>query len=405
MWIANLDNLGAGDRPAAAGLAHRPRRPADGRGGDAGGRCRRHPGALERPAGRARGLSPAGRLRPHGGGRLQHQHAAGRRSGAGRSGHAVDLLPVLKAGRRAAGGAVRAAGRRAHIGARDAVPARCPGRARSHASCRSRTTPSWMPGGTRSPRVLRTSWGTLQTVRDSRVAGRRAIVGGCRAIDLVAPPGCCLCLASGGPLCGPCLRSLPLLGGPLCERCGMPTARGCVECRSCRGVRLGFASARSGAGLSRAARAIWCTPSRTAPSAGWRSPRPAWWRSPYRRRRPRLVTWVPADRWRLIQRGYHPPRAARASAGDPLVGGSTAAAGGGRPPTPAARAGLGRTAGRTCATPSVRPARRRLRWCWSTTCTPPARPCRRPPARCARRAPGRCTRSPWPARCPEVVPE
>lgn len=127
-----------------------------------------------------------------------------------------------------------------------------------------------------------------------------------RAIDLVAPPGCCLCLASGGLLCGPCLRSLPLLGGPACERCGMPTALWVRDCRSCRGVRLGFASARAGLAYEGRARdLVHAFKDRAqrglaelaaglvaiavpAPAAG-------------------LVTWVPADRWRLIQRGYHPP--------------------------------------------------------------------------------------------------
>jgi predicted amidophosphoribosyltransferase len=127
-----------------------------------------------------------------------------------------------------------------------------------------------------------------------------------RPIDLLAPPGCGICLAGPGPVCARCLAALPLLDGPRCGRCGTPTLRDVRECRACRGRRLGFGSARAAilyAGRARdlvhafkdgGQRAL------ASPAAGLVAvvvePPPA-----------DVVTWVAADRWRLIHRGYHPP--------------------------------------------------------------------------------------------------
>jgi len=127
-----------------------------------------------------------------------------------------------------------------------------------------------------------------------------------RAIDLLAPPGCALCLALEGPLCATCLRSLPLLGGPLCARCGMPTDLDVRECRGCRGRRLGFASARAGLAYEGRARDL-VHAFKDRAQRGLAAPAAALVAIAVPRPTAQVLTWVPADRWRLIQRGYHPP--------------------------------------------------------------------------------------------------
>ena len=125
-------------------------------------------------------------------------------------------------------------------------------------------------------------------------------------LDLLLPPGCALCDSPRAPICSACLAGLALLGDAVCARCAAPTDQPVGDCRDCRGRRLGFASARSavhyagpgrdlvhafkdgrlrGLGVPCAAViALVCGP----PEAD-------------------LITWVPADPWRLIMRGYHPP--------------------------------------------------------------------------------------------------
>jgi predicted amidophosphoribosyltransferase len=125
-------------------------------------------------------------------------------------------------------------------------------------------------------------------------------------LDLLLPPGCALCDSAQAPLCTSCLGGLPLLGGNVCARCAAPTDEPVGDCRDCRGRRLGFVSARSavryagpgrelvhafkhgrlrGLGVPAAAViSLVCGP----PEAD-------------------LITWVPADPWRLVMRGYHPP--------------------------------------------------------------------------------------------------
>jgi len=127
-----------------------------------------------------------------------------------------------------------------------------------------------------------------------------------RAIDLLAPPGCGVCLSGHGPVCPECLQALSLLTGTLCLRCGIPTAVEVRECRRCRGVRLGFATARAAlayegrgrdlvqAFKDRGQRGL---AEHAAALIGLVVPAPE----------ADAVTWVPADRWRLIGRGYHSP--------------------------------------------------------------------------------------------------
>ena len=64
-------------------------------------------------------------------------------------------------------------------------------------------------------------------------------------LDLLTPPRCALCTIAGPLLCSRCLLRLPLIGGPLCERCGAPAERALDACAECRGRRLGFDTARA----------------------------------------------------------------------------------------------------------------------------------------------------------------
>ncbi len=127
-----------------------------------------------------------------------------------------------------------------------------------------------------------------------------------RPIDLLAPPGCGLCLAGPGPLCARCLGALPLLDGPRCARCGTPTLRDVRECRACRGRRLGFRTARAAilyAGLARdLVHAL-----KDGGQRGLAGPAAALVAVVVEPPAADVITWVAADRWRLIRRGYHPP--------------------------------------------------------------------------------------------------
>jgi len=62
---------------------------------------------------------------------------------------------------------------------------------------------------------------------------------GCRFLDLLFPPRCIVCRRPGTWLCEGCLSSLPYIGDPFCQRCGMPLREGrlCVRCR-CRPLRV-----------------------------------------------------------------------------------------------------------------------------------------------------------------------
>jgi ComF family protein len=124
-------------------------------------------------------------------------------------------------------------------------------------------------------------------------------------LDLLAPPRCCLCSGDGDPVCPACLGALPLLDGPVCARCGKPTAAPVADCRECRGRRLGFDSAAAAVAFEGRGRDLVVRfkdsglPGLGALGAGLIAtvvPRPVC----------DVLTWVPADRWRTIHRGYHP---------------------------------------------------------------------------------------------------
>jgi predicted amidophosphoribosyltransferase len=126
-------------------------------------------------------------------------------------------------------------------------------------------------------------------------------------LDLFLPQRCVVCGFRGTQLCEDCLRHLPRIGPPLCDRCGTPSAWPVRRCRECAGRRLAFTSARAAVHYDDAVRAL---------VAGWKEralrrlaaaavsvvievvPPP----------RADIVTFVPPDPDRGLKRGHHPPR-------------------------------------------------------------------------------------------------
>jgi predicted amidophosphoribosyltransferase len=74
-----------------------------------------------------------------------------------------------------------------------------------------------------------------------RIRGRGAL----HLLDLLVPERCAACGAGERIVCPACLASLRLLRGPLCARCGAPTAWPVERCAECAGRRLSFARARA----------------------------------------------------------------------------------------------------------------------------------------------------------------
>jgi predicted amidophosphoribosyltransferase len=66
-----------------------------------------------------------------------------------------------------------------------------------------------------------------------------------RLLDLVLPERCASCGAGERVLCPSCLAELRFLHGPLCARCGAPTAWPVERCAECSGRRLSFGRARA----------------------------------------------------------------------------------------------------------------------------------------------------------------
>jgi predicted amidophosphoribosyltransferase len=68
-----------------------------------------------------------------------------------------------------------------------------------------------------------------------------------RFFDLLVPERCAGCGRGERVVCPACLAALRLLRGPLCARCGAPTAWPVDRCTECAGRRLSFARARAAA--------------------------------------------------------------------------------------------------------------------------------------------------------------
>ena len=125
-------------------------------------------------------------------------------------------------------------------------------------------------------------------------------------LDLLAPPRCALCGTAGPLVCDPCRRRVPALGGVGCLRCGAPGIRDVPACWECRGRRLGFTSARSAMVYEDEGRAL----VHQLKDGGLRR-LAAIGADIVEQQVPvpdvDVLTWVPADPWRTIRRGYHPP--------------------------------------------------------------------------------------------------
>ena len=124
-------------------------------------------------------------------------------------------------------------------------------------------------------------------------------------LDILLPVRCVVCAAGGEQLCADCRESLPLLRPPLCERCGAPTVWPVSRCRECSGRRLAFASARAAVEYDDRVRRL---------VAGWKE-------RGLRRLAAEaagviaaaveppgvsMLTYVPPDLERVLQRGHHP---------------------------------------------------------------------------------------------------
>jgi len=124
-------------------------------------------------------------------------------------------------------------------------------------------------------------------------------------LDLLLPRRCLVCDVSGTLLCTCCRGQLPRVAPPLCALCGAPTAWPVARCRECTGRRLAFASARAAVAYDGGVREIvrgW--KERGLRGLGAELARVVAERLP----RPDVdrLTFVPPDRRRRRERGYHP---------------------------------------------------------------------------------------------------
>ena len=124
-------------------------------------------------------------------------------------------------------------------------------------------------------------------------------------LELLLPLRCAACGEPGSQLCERCRERLPRLCGPICERCGAPTAWPVARCLECAGRRIAFASARSallyagavprvvGAWKERGLRRLAAPLAQLVAEA---VPPP----------QVKALTCVPAQHERALSRGFHP---------------------------------------------------------------------------------------------------
>jgi ComF family protein len=126
-------------------------------------------------------------------------------------------------------------------------------------------------------------------------------------LGLLLPQRCAVCARHGTPLCPPCRGALRRLRGPICDRCGAPTAWPVERCRECSGRRLAFATARAAIAYDRGARSfvsawkergIRVLASAAADLVAESLPAPE----------AAGLVFVPPDGERLLHRGHNPAR-------------------------------------------------------------------------------------------------
>jgi ComF family protein len=131
-------------------------------------------------------------------------------------------------------------------------------------------------------------------------------------LELLLPERCAVCRRPGPALCEPCRDAFVRLSPPVCERCGSPSSWPVRRCAECAGRRLAFARARCAIVYDERARAL------------VRS-----WKENGRRRLAEeaaallaevvaapavdVLTHVPGDPERALERGDVPPRALAAA--------------------------------------------------------------------------------------------
>jgi predicted amidophosphoribosyltransferase len=81
-------------------------------------------------------------------------------------------------------------------------------------------------------------------------------VGLLDVLDLLVPQRCAACGAGERIVCAACVGELRLLRGPLCARCGAPTAWPVERCGECSGRRLSFTQARAAVAYEGSARTL-----------------------------------------------------------------------------------------------------------------------------------------------------
>ncbi|MGA9762661.1 MAG: double zinc ribbon domain-containing protein [Gaiellaceae bacterium] len=126
-------------------------------------------------------------------------------------------------------------------------------------------------------------------------------------LGLLLPLRCAACGESGSELCERCRERLPRLCGPICARCGAPTAWPVARCLECAGRRIAFSSARSALLYSGAVpRVVGAWKERgqrhlaevLAALVAEAIPPP----------QVKALTFVPAQHERSLSRGFHPAR-------------------------------------------------------------------------------------------------
>ena len=131
-------------------------------------------------------------------------------------------------------------------------------------------------------------------------------------LDLLLPRRCACCALPGADVCETCLRALPRIRPPLCERCGAPTAWPVRRCRECTGRRIAFATARAAVRYEREARVLVAAWKQRA-LRGLAAFAGALLVETIARPWADAITYIPADPDRRLERG-HQPAAALAAA-------------------------------------------------------------------------------------------